>query len=90
MPSLLLLQRELLQHFKDDYLSQMRGNTDTEFLFVLLLSLLEGDGDGDVQRAVAEALSDDADGWSHVEFGEVVFLERKGEHVSTTVRQLDV
>jgi glutamine amidotransferase len=194
VPSWPLLQRELLPHCKDDYLSQMRGNTDTEFLFVLLLSLLEGDADDDVQRAVeealrliakarenldlpeltklkfalvspnrvigvnaglghrgeldpsgdwkelrkagpgtddyalsmllepmylltgcdfekdeasyslqpcgdedattaifaSEALTDDADGWSHVEFGEIVFLERKGEHVTTTIRQLDV
>ena len=32
----------------------MRGNTDTEFLYVLLLSLLEGDGDEDVKRAFEE------------------------------------
>lgn len=194
VPSWPLLQRELLAHCKDEYLSQMRGNTDTEFLFVLLLSLLEGDGDDDVQRAIeealrliakarkdldlpeltklklalvspgrvigvnaglghhgetdpsgdweelresgpgtddyalsmllepmylltgcdfeqdeasyslqpcgdgdattaifaSEALTDDADGWSQVEFGQIVFLERKGEHVTTTIRQLEV
>ncbi|MBR7741991.1 class II glutamine amidotransferase [Phycicoccus sp. BSK3Z-2] len=54
LPSWQLLQRELLQHCDDTYLSQMRGSTDTEFLYVLLLSLLEGDGDDDVQRAVEE------------------------------------
>jgi len=52
MPGWVLLQRELLQHCEDRYLKQMRGTTDTEFLYVLLLSLLEGDSDEDVQRAV--------------------------------------
>lgn len=52
LPHWMLLQRELLQHCEDRYLAQMRGSTDTEFLYVLLLSLLEGDSDEDVQRAV--------------------------------------
>ncbi|USQ81561.1 class II glutamine amidotransferase [Ornithinimicrobium faecis] len=52
LPNWQLLQRELLQHCKDVYLKQMKGSTDTEFLYVLLLSLLEGDSDEDVQRAV--------------------------------------
>ena len=52
LPNWQLLQRELLQHCKDVYLEQMRGTTDTEFLYVLLLSLLEGDSNEDVQRAV--------------------------------------
>ena len=50
------LQRELLQHCKDEYLEQMRGTTDTEFLYVLLLSLLESDSNEDVQRAFEEML----------------------------------
>lgn len=50
------LQRELLAHCKDEYLKQMRGSTDTEFLYVLLLSLLEGDSDEDVQAALEEML----------------------------------
>ncbi|MGB7448632.1 MAG: class II glutamine amidotransferase [Ornithinimicrobium sp.] len=54
LPGWQLLQRELLQHCKDTYLEQMKGTTDTEFLYVLLLSLLEGDSDEDVQRAVEE------------------------------------
>ena len=54
MPDWKLLQRELLQHCEDKYLKQMRGSTDTEFLYVLLLSLLEGDSDEDVQRAIEE------------------------------------
>lgn len=54
LPNWQLLQRELLQHCKDIYLGQMRGTTDTEFLYVLLLSLLEGDSNEDVQRAVEE------------------------------------
>lgn len=52
LPNWQLLQRELLQHCKDVHLEQMRGTTDTEFVYVLLLSLLEGDSDADVQRAV--------------------------------------
>ena len=56
LPNWKLLQRELLQHCKDKYLEQMRGNTDTEFLYVLLLSLLESDGDEDVQRGFEEML----------------------------------
>ena len=46
-------------------------------------------GDEDATTAIfaSEALTDDADGWSQVAFGEIVFLERKGEHVSTTIRQ---
>lgn len=48
------LQRELLRHCKDTYLEQMKGTTDTEFLYVLLLSLLEGDSDEEVQRAFEE------------------------------------
>lgn len=54
LPNWQLLQRELLQHCKDVYLQQMKGTTDTEFLSVLLLSLLQGDSDEDVQRAVGE------------------------------------
>lgn len=52
LPNWQLLQRELLQHCEDRYLKQMRGSADTEFVYVLLLSLLEGDSDEDVRRAV--------------------------------------
>ncbi len=194
LPSWMLLQRELLQHCEDKYLKQMRGTTDTEFLYVLLLSLLDGDSDEDVQRAIekmialiaqamqdldlpaltkmkmalvsphriigvnvglghqgetdpagdwkklresgpgtddyalsmllepmylllgrhnphdgasydfeacdedeasvavfaSEPLTDDEDGWSHVEFGEIVFLERTGDRVTRTVNRLSV
>jgi glutamine amidotransferase len=194
LPSWMLLQRELLQHCEDRYLRQMRGTTDTEFLYVLLLSLLDGDSDEDVQRAVeemvrliaramtdldlpalaklkmalvspnriigvnaglghrgetdpvgdwkelresdpgtddfalsmllepmymtmgrnfehdlasygfetcdeehatgaifaSEELTEDTDGWSALEFGEIVFLERKGEHIARTVNRLQV
>ncbi len=193
LPNWMLLQRELLQHCEDRYLKQMRGTTDTEFLYVLLLSLLEGDSDEDVQRAVeemvrliaqamkdldlacpdqaedgpgvaephhrgqrrsrapgrdqpgrglegaarvrpgherlrpldapgadvpadgsqlpaatrrpttsrcateeeataaifaSEPLTEDDDGWSHLEFGEIVFLHNEGEHVTRTVNKL--
>lgn len=50
LPHWKVLQRELLQHCKDEFLEQMTGTTDTEFLYVLLLSLLEGDGNDEVQR----------------------------------------
>ncbi len=194
LPHWMLLQRELLQHCEDRYLKQMRGSTDTEFVYVLLLSLLEGDSDDDVQRAIekmigliaqamkdldlpaltklkmalvsphrivginaglgrhgetdpsgdwqqlrksdpgtddyalsmllepmymlmgrhvpsddtsydftacdedeasaavfaSEALTDDADGWSHVEFGEIVFLQNTGGKVTRTVNKLSV
>ncbi|MFG6519037.1 class II glutamine amidotransferase [Sulfitobacter sp. 1A13496] len=50
------LQRELLPHCEDRYLTQMRGTTDTEFLYVLLLSLLAGDSDEDVQRGFEKLL----------------------------------
>ncbi|MEP1126336.1 MAG: class II glutamine amidotransferase [Ilumatobacter sp.] len=56
LPNWQLLQRELLTHCKDEYLEQMRGTTDTEFLYVLLLSLLDGDGDDDVKRGLEEML----------------------------------
>lgn len=192
LPGWQILQRELLAHCKDEYLKQMRGSTDTEFLFVLLLSLLEGNGDDAVQAAVeemlrliakamkdldlpgltklkmalvspdrviginwglghegevnpdgdwrelqkadptsdefalsmllepmyllmgrnfekvestyefeecdeekatsvifaSEPLTDDKDGWLHVEYGEIVFLEKKDEGITRTVRQL--
>lgn len=51
LPNWRLLQRELLPHCKDRYLKQVRGTTDTEFLYVMLLSLLEGDSDEDVKQA---------------------------------------
>jgi glutamine amidotransferase len=54
LPHWQLLQRRLLEHCKDEYLEQMRGTTDTEFLYVLLLSLLEDDSDAGVQRAFEE------------------------------------
>lgn len=46
----------LLRHCEDKYLKQMRGTTDTEFLYVLLLSLLESDSNEDVHRAIEEML----------------------------------
>ena len=49
-----ILQKELLSHCKDKYLKQMRGTTDTEFLYVLLLSLLKNDSDKDVQHGFEE------------------------------------
>ena len=56
LPNWQLLQRELLQHCQDRYLKQMRGTTDTEFLYVLLLSLLEGESDDEVKAAFEKLL----------------------------------
>nr|WP_241188262.1 class II glutamine amidotransferase [Pseudohalocynthiibacter aestuariivivens] len=56
LPNWRRLQRELLPHCEDRYLRQMRGTTDTEFLYVLLLSLLKGDGDDDVQEGFERLL----------------------------------
>jgi glutamine amidotransferase len=57
LPNWQLLQRELLQHCDDRYLKQMRGTTDTEFLYVLLLSLLESDSDDGVQQGFEKMLA---------------------------------
>ena len=56
LPNWKILQRELLPRCKDVYLKQMAGTTDTEFLYVLLLSLLEGDSFEEVQRGFEEML----------------------------------
>jgi len=56
LPNWKRLQRELMQHCDDRYFKQMRGTTDTEFLFVLLLSLLNGDSDEDVQEGFEKLL----------------------------------
>lgn len=56
LPNWRLLQRELLTHCEDRYLEQMRGTTDTEFLYVLLLSLLKGDSDEEVQEGFERLL----------------------------------
>ena len=56
LPNWNLLQRELLAYCQDRYLKQMRGTTDTEFLYVLLLSLLEGDSDDEVKTAFEKML----------------------------------
>lgn len=56
LPNWRMLQRELLQHCEDRYLKQMAGTTDAEFLYVLLLSLLDGDSDEDVQKGFEQLL----------------------------------
>ncbi|WP_025050357.1 class II glutamine amidotransferase [Sulfitobacter noctilucae] len=56
LPNWRLLQRELLAHCNDRYLEQMRGTTDTEFLYTLLLSLLKGDSDEDVKQGFEKLL----------------------------------
>ncbi|WP_316015692.1 class II glutamine amidotransferase [Roseobacter sp. HKCCA0434] len=50
------LQRELLVHCEDRYLTQMKGTTDTEFLYVLLMSLREGDEDAQIKAAFERLL----------------------------------
>jgi glutamine amidotransferase len=56
LPNWQILQRELIQHCDDRYLKQMRGTTDTEFLYVLLLSLLKGDSNTDVKEGFERLL----------------------------------
>ncbi|MAY87593.1 MAG: class II glutamine amidotransferase [Pseudooceanicola sp.] len=56
LPNWRVLQRELLVYCEDRYLKQMRGTTDTEFLYVLLLSLLDGDSDDDVKQGFEKLL----------------------------------
>lgn len=56
LPNWNILQRELLQHCQDRYLKQMRGTTDSEFLYVLLLSLLEGNSNAQVKAAFEKML----------------------------------
>ena len=56
LPNWRLLQRELLTYCKDEFLKQMKGTSDTEFLFVLLLSLLEGNSDEEVKKGFERML----------------------------------
>jgi glutamine amidotransferase len=56
LPGWRLLQRELLPFFKDEFLSQMRGTTDTEFLYGLFLSLLEDDSPDGFQTTIERVL----------------------------------
>jgi len=75
LPNWQLLQRELLQHCEDRYLKQMRGNTDTEFIYVLLLSLLEGDSNEDVQRAIEKLIELIAQAMKDLELGALTKLK---------------
>lgn len=36
----------------------------------------------------SEPLTEGDDGWSHVEFGEIVFLEKRGEKITRSVSRL--
>ncbi|MEV8254722.1 class II glutamine amidotransferase [Rhodoglobus sp. NPDC076762] len=75
LPNWQLLQRELLQHCQDRYLKQMRGNTDTEFIYVLLLSLLEGDSNEDVQRAIEKLIELIAQAMKDLDLGALTKLK---------------
>ncbi|MGV8859203.1 class II glutamine amidotransferase [Rhodoglobus sp.] len=75
LPNWQLLQRELLQHCEDRYLKQMRGNTDTEFIYVLLLSLLEGDSNEDVQRAIEKLIELIAQAMKKLDLGALTKLK---------------
>ena len=75
LPNWQLLQRELLQHCEDRYLKQMRGNTDTEFIYVLLLSLLEGDSNEDVQRAIEKLIELIAQAMKDLDLGALTKLK---------------
>lgn len=75
LPHWQLLQRELLRHCDDTYLAQMRGTTDTEFLYVLLLSLLTGDSDEDVQRAFERMVRLIADAMQELDLAAITKLK---------------
>ena len=75
LPNWQLLQRELLQYCEDRYLKQMRGNTDTEFIYVLLLSLLEGDSNEDVQRAIEKLIELIAQAMKNLDLGALTKLK---------------
>lgn len=75
LPNWQLLQRELLQHCEDRYLTQLRGNTDTEFIYVLLLSLLEGDSNEDVQRAIEKLIELIAQAMKDLDLGALTKLK---------------
>ncbi|MBH0084188.1 class II glutamine amidotransferase [Salinibacterium sp. SWN167] len=75
LPNWQLLQRELLQNCEDRYLKQMRGNTDTEFIYVLLLSLLEGDSNEDVQRAIEKLIELIAQAMKNLDLGALTKLK---------------
>tara|TARA_R110002051_G_scaffold302606_1_gene371064 strand:- start:1886 stop:2833 length:948 start_codon:yes stop_codon:yes gene_type:complete len=75
LPNWQLLQRELLQHCEDRYLKQLRGNTDTEFIYVLLLSLLEGDSNEDVQRAIEKLIELIAQAMKNLDLGALTKLK---------------
>jgi len=38
----------------------------------------------------SEPLTEDDDDWSNLEFGEIVFLEKKGENITRNVSKLQV
>jgi len=48
--------------------------------------------EGEAESAIfaSEPLTEDGDEWQEIEFGEIVFLERKDGLISKTVRKLDV
>ncbi|MEV8266088.1 class II glutamine amidotransferase [Microbacterium sp. NPDC076911] len=75
LPNWQRLQRELLQHCEDRYLTQLRGNTDTEFIYVLLLSLLEGDSNEDVQRAIEKLIELIAQAMKDLDLGALTKLK---------------
>lgn len=56
LPEWRLCQRALLPHCSDRWLKQMKGTTDSEFLYILLLSLFEK-LDGDWQRTLEQMMS---------------------------------
>lgn len=48
------------------------------------------EADATVAVFASEALTEDGDGWTALEFGEIAFLEKLGDHVSRTVNKLAV
>ena len=58
IPAMRLVQQELSKHCSREFLQQVRGTTDSEFFFCLLMSLLNGDDSTDnFQASLEKALT---------------------------------
>lgn len=51
------LRREFLGYLDDDFVAEIRGNTDSEYLFALIRQLLADDEDRPVESALGEAMN---------------------------------
>jgi glutamine amidotransferase len=56
LPGWRQLQRELIPHITDEFLNQVKGTTDTEFLYALFLSVLKDESVDGFQSALERTL----------------------------------